>query len=841
MSHDPPALDQPEDTGPPDPVPGEILGSWRLLRILGEGGMSSVWLAERASGSPGNPVALKLPRPGPHAAALSERIAREREILAALNHPHIAPLLDAGILTTGQPYLVLQYVKGRHIDDYCRECALSIDKRLELFLQIAHAIAYAHSLLIVHRDLKPSNILVTDDGQARVLDFGIAKLLQNGEAIETRLTRLSGRALTLDYASPEQLAGRPVTVASDIYSLGVVLYELLSGVRPYKLRRDSQAALEEAILEVEPRPPSQLAVHRSLARTLRGDLDTIVLKALKKDPAARYSSMDAFADDVRRYTSNLPVTAQPDRLWYRLSKFFRRHWLAASVSAAMIALVLAGTALVAWQARVALAERRRAEEIKSFLVSSLLDSHSYWSGRPLTALELLHRVQSRLDGLKGADTNTRVQLLNIIAASMLSLQDTAGAESATVAAVREAVALRDNKHPQALRARLLRNWVRLFRGQFAGVRDEINDLLSAMHGSPEVLPEDLAGALRIRSNLALEENDSALAEASALEALHVAEARLGPHHNQSVLALVDLSLAYQAGGKRDLSIETCERARGRALEAYGGQWNHPNTLKARVACSQVFAAAGQHARALDEAERALRDSAELFGPSSRIVGINLLNLARLQLDAGYLAPAWRNADRAISVLREHFDRQSPGYGALVQFRGLVLLAQRKYGAALRDLTLSERLAVDSLGSSHPSALAARAHRAVALARAGHLIEAREAFESISQAGSRVALSSGLLEHYLGVVQRLADRPTQALELQLQALRAMPPAPAAETLRMQAALEIGLNHLALARLSNGVAALSPVVAWCRQTGRATPYCVEASAALHRSGHGSAAFE
>ena len=819
------------DTAGRAPVAGEALGSWRLLRMVGEGGMASVWLAERLDGAFGGPVALKLPHQGSRAGRLSEHLEREREILATLHHPNIARLLDAGILATGQPYLALEYVEGMHIDEYCRGRQLGLEPRLALFLQIAHAVAHAHNMLIIHRDLKPSNILVTGDAQVRLLDFGIAKLMDNGEARETRLTRLSGRALTVDYASPEQIAGRPVTVASDVYSLGVVLYELLADVRPYKLKWDSQAALEEAILEVEPRPPSEMAAQKARARALRGDLDTIVLKALKKAPAERYSSVEAFAEDIKRYTLNLPVRAQPDRKSYLLSKFIRRNRLAVAAAATVLITLLAGSGLVVWQELVALAQQRRAEEIKSFLVSTLLGAHAYWAGRPLSALELLHRVESHVYRLRGADAETRVELLNILAASMLSLQDTAGAESTAISAVRESTTLEPG-HPQALRAHMLRNWVRLFRGQYPEGRAEIDQLVLAMRRSPRTLPEDLAGALRIRSDLALEEGNFRLAESSALEALQIADDRLGPHHNQTVLALVELSLAYQAGGKVDAALEIVERAKRRALEAYSGQLTHPNVLKARSAYSQILAASGQRRLAIAEAELVMNDNSQLFGPSSRAVGLDLRNLARLQLDAGQLAPALQSADRAVSILREHFDPGSPGYGALIQLRGLIRLAAGRHAGALLDLTRSEEIAERWYDAAHPTARAARAHRALALARTGRLQEAQRILES---EWNGAALPAVCLPYYLGIVKRLAGRHKQALELQEEALRALPVTPAAETPRMLAALEIGLNYRALGRAENAARALSPVANWCRETSRLqAPYCEDALGSPHLVG-------
>jgi len=230
--------------------PSDSVGPYRLLRALGHGGMGEVWQAERADGALKRKVALKLPHVS-WAPGLAERFAREREILASLEHPNIARLYDAGFDPHGRPYMALEYVEGVPIDEFCKQRALPVEGRLRLLLQVADAVAFAHSRLVVHRDLKPGNILVTDEGHVRLLDFGIAKLMEGDSAQETALTRVGGRALTLDYASPEQIRGEPIGTASDVYSLGVVAFELLAGARPYKLKRQSAAALEEAISRLQ--------------------------------------------------------------------------------------------------------------------------------------------------------------------------------------------------------------------------------------------------------------------------------------------------------------------------------------------------------------------------------------------------------------------------------------------------------------------------------------------------------------------------------------------------------------------------------------------------------------
>src|SRR5215468_1261277 len=277
--------------------PGTMVGPYRLLREVGAGGMGTVWLAEREYGALRRHVAIKLPRGG-WALGVAERLEQERDALAALEHPNIARLYDAGT-DNGRPYLAMEYVDGSPIDSYAAENGLSVRERLELFLQVARAVSYAHAQLILHRDLKPSNILVSPTSGVRLLDFGAAKLLREESPTLSGLTLEVGRALSPDYASPEQIRGDRVTVASDVYSLGVVLYELLTGYRPYRLPRGPAATLEAAIATADV-PPASSRVSRDpkLHRLLRGDLDTILAKALKSEVSERYQSVEAFADDV---------------------------------------------------------------------------------------------------------------------------------------------------------------------------------------------------------------------------------------------------------------------------------------------------------------------------------------------------------------------------------------------------------------------------------------------------------------------------------------------------------------------------------------------------------------
>ncbi|MBB1088780.1 protein kinase [Lysobacter sp. SG-8] len=426
-------LSEPLVVPPAGPASGMEVGPYRLESLLGEGGMGQVWLASRADGLYQRRVALKLLRPGLTSQDLRLRFTREREILARLAHPNIARLLDAGVSAEGLPYLALEYVDGTPITDYCREHRTPLDQRLEMFRQVCDAVSHAHANLIVHRDLKPSNILVTPAGQVRLLDFGIAKLL-DGEAPAPEQTGTGMRAFTLHYAAPEQILGEPVTTMTDVYSLGVVLYELLADRKPYRLKRHSDAEWEEAILNADPVRPSQGVLQdtsaggerqalRRHSRRLAGDLDNIVLKALAKRPEQRYPSVEALSQDVGRYEAGRPVLAQPQRLGYRFRKYVGRHrW--ALATGLVVALVLSlSLGLVAWQARQAVAEAARAQAMQDFMIG-LFEDAGVREGEPLDVDRLLDGAVERGNLQLAQEPRARAELLGVIARLRLGLGDT---------------------------------------------------------------------------------------------------------------------------------------------------------------------------------------------------------------------------------------------------------------------------------------------------------------------------------------------------------------------------------------------------------------------------------
>lgn len=397
-----------------------VIGSYRLNRLLGEGGMGTVYLAERADERFEQQVALKLLSAQRPATELVARFIAERQMLAKLEHPNIARLLDGGETDTGVPYLVMEYVDGQAIDGWCDTRQLETRARIELFLDVCAAVDHAHRNLIIHRDVKPSNIAVTDGGQVKLLDFGIAKLLEADA--DLRLTRPSARVMSPLNASPEQVRGEPVTVATDIYALGVLLYELLSGVHPYAEHVTSPQDIERAICDTDPaRPSARLtgssdsaryrethqASPESLARALGGDLDNIVMKALEKTPERRYASVLEFADDLRRYLDGRPVLARPATLVYRAQKFVGRNRAATAVAAAAATALLVGGAVsvnrVTAERDAAVVAQRNAEAVSRFLQNIFRQAEPNTArGEPMTVIDLLdlgrQQVSEDLDG-----------------------------------------------------------------------------------------------------------------------------------------------------------------------------------------------------------------------------------------------------------------------------------------------------------------------------------------------------------------------------------------------------------------------------------------------------------
>jgi non-specific serine/threonine protein kinase/serine/threonine-protein kinase len=426
---------------------GDRLGAYRVIEQIGRGGMGIVYRATRDDGDFSHDVAIKLIDPGLHSEGILRRFRAERSILAMLNHPHIVRLLDGGSAPDGSPYLVMEHVVGTSLLDYCDTRRLGIDARIELFLQVCDAVQFAHQRLVVHRDLKSDNIVVTEEGSARLLDFGIAKLIAPETGLPAgTLTSPMQRLLTPDYASPEQIRGEPVSVASDIYSLGVVLYELLSGARPLKFETRTPEEVLRVVTQVDPIPPSAAAARspegdaarrrgettQRLRKRLAGDLDYIALRALEKDPARRYGSVEQLAQDLGRYRDGLPVLARGRSATYRVSRFVRRHRAGVIATSLVTLALIAGLIGTTWQANVARRERdlatRRFEDVRGLAHTMVFDLHDAIA--PLQgstrARELLVTSALRyLDRLRG-ESNGDPKLQSELAGAYFKIGDVQG-------------------------------------------------------------------------------------------------------------------------------------------------------------------------------------------------------------------------------------------------------------------------------------------------------------------------------------------------------------------------------------------------------------------------------
>ena len=398
-------LDEPAPTPLEASLAGMVVGAYTLRAPLGQGGMGSVWLADRTDGRYAGQVAVKLLNASLIGHDGEERFRREGSILARLRHPHIARLLDAGLSPLGQPYIVLEHVHGEPIDRYCESRGLSLEQRLRIFLEVAAAVAHAHANLVVHRDLKPQNVLVDGEGKVQLLDFGIAKLLASEPGEAGAVTREGESALTLEYAAPEQVTGGHITTATDIYSLGVLLCVLLTGRHPSGSAARTPAEWIKAIVDVEARPISELAAGSARPRyagSLRGDLDNILARALRKSQDERYPSVEAFADDLRRYLRHEPVSARPDTLGYRAAKFTRRHPIGVTTAIVAGAATVVFTAGIAWQAREARRQRdaahvqmARATAAREFM--QFLLSVAFPPGSDVSSGRLLEQAQAMIE------------------------------------------------------------------------------------------------------------------------------------------------------------------------------------------------------------------------------------------------------------------------------------------------------------------------------------------------------------------------------------------------------------------------------------------------------------
>jgi eukaryotic-like serine/threonine-protein kinase len=643
-------------------LPGRNIGAYKLISSIGHGGMGSVWLAERCDGRFERQVAVKFLNFA-LAATGAERFKREGCILGRLKDPHIAELIDAGVTPNGEPYLVLEHVDGSPIDDYCDGHSLDVNARIRLFLDVLGAVAQAHSNLIVHRDIKPSNVLVGNDGQVKLLDFGIAKLLTDdaNPSPPTALTMGGGPPMTPQFAAPEQITGEPITTATDVFTLGVLLFVLLTGQHPAGPRPHSTAELVKAIVDTLPsrasdvihsRDSESAAANRAttpekLRRQLRGDLDTIVGKALKKNPQERYASVTAFADDLRRYLRNDPITARPDSVVYRFRKYVQRHRIGVAVAAGLVLLLAGFSVIQAIELRRITRERDRADRIADFMTGIFVVSDpSERLGNSVTAREILDNASKEIGTGLSKDPGLQAQMMHVMgkAYMMLGLQTQAQALFDHSIEVGSGSLGPDN--PETLRTMRDLSWTLFQQGRLAEAEDLERRLLERQR---RVLGPDNPDTLGTMGQLATtlsERGNGAEAEKLGREVLEKTKRLRGPETRDTLVARDNLSIFLAIEGKLPEAVKLEQETLEIQLRVFGP--DNLRTISSMINLAGMQKDLGHDKEAEQQYRQALDLETRVLGPDQPETALTKYNLA------GLLARNGKTED-AFSLLRDAID------------------------------------------------------------------------------------------------------------------------------------------------------------------------------------------
>lgn len=717
-------------------VDGSVIGPYTLRRELGKGGMSVVWLAERTDAAHQRKVALKLPQiAGLKSSVILERFKRERSILSQLNHPHIALVLDAGVHAGNngqQPWLAMEYVDGKPIHEYCADKKLDIKSRLRLFLQVLEAVQHAHAQLVIHRDIKPSNVLVDVQGEVKLLDFGVAKLLETeGNTEETALTKFGGRAMTPQYASPEQIAGQPLGTASDVYSLGVLLYEILTGKLPYILKRDTPAALEEAILAAEIKRPSQIVAEKSQARELSGDVDTILLKSLQPTPLQRYLSAEAFSQDIQRHLNTLPILAQPASTRYRLRKLISRNRIAFIGATAVLLSFVVGLAATLWQANQAREQAARANEIKNFISSIFRESDPYFSGKPTsTTVEMLKMAEKRVDRELINQPNAVVELLGLIGESLSNLQQTDDASTVLLQAVALGTSQlpTGNLHTASAQANL--SVVQFHRGKADEAYQLATVAETALRAHGNAGGRARATALQVRAFIASQRRDDKTALEDSIAAVAANVAALGSQHSETILAVRQLAQTYHYFGKFMEARKSADEAYASARALYGADAANGLLVQTQSMLGRALVDVGELERGINELKQSAEAGVLVFGRGSDPVTADYDHLARAYGIFGNFAAAIKAQEESIAAAIEWESK-----GAGLSLRPLKYLKLARYQLQARQ-SVQAKFTVDEVvkfsrdaPATAPLQLESQATQGLQLAWLGNVVEARKVMEA----------------------------------------------------------------------------------------------------------------
>jgi serine/threonine-protein kinase len=692
-----------DDDHAPDARVGQEIGHYRILRELGRGGMGAVFLAERADGAFEQDVALKVMRYSFPDSELARRFSRERQILASLNHPNIARLLDGGVSATREPFLVMEYVEGLRIDDYCDERNLSTNERLQLFLKVCRAVSYAHQHLVVHRDIKPSNIIVVEDEQRKptpkLLDFGIAKLLDAEQAGEHTQTEM--RAFTPNYASPEQISGGQITTASDVYSLGVLLQDLLRGARPStnerKNRGDSVAETPGQKTLITNLPTDQSEENKraktSVRRFADAELENIISMARREDPARRYASAAQLAEDVQRYLDGLPVHAQKDSFTYRAGKFVRRNKVGVAAAAIILLTIVSGIIATIWQARraneqawIAAQERDRArveaakaERINAFLQNILGFSDTNWLSpnpdkkRDATIADALDEASRRAESELAGQPEVLASVWLTIGRAYMVQSRLDAAEIHLRAAVDIRRSVFGTEHQDTAQALVTLGELYIPKGNYGEAESLLREAVSIYRRARDAGNVSEKWFPLALTDLGIVQNykgESAASEASLLEALEVSANFTGADRAGRANMYANLALARRGQGDLDGAIAYQEKA----IEELGSLPGKPSSEWGVTHANLAFYVMmkGDYARSEALFQKALSFYHETVGEMNQMVSYARINFADNYYAQGNYRRAREEIDRAIAIQRQLLPDGHVDYGLSYTVLGKVL-------------------------------------------------------------------------------------------------------------------------------------------------------------------------
>jgi serine/threonine-protein kinase len=739
-----------DDTAQPSRI-GQVVGAYKIESEIGRGGMGAVYLASRADDAFDKKVAVKLIKRGFDTDEIVRRFRHERQILAGLEHPNITRLLDGGSTADGLPFLVMDYVAGKTFNRFADDQKLTVRERLTMFLDVCSAVAYAHQNLVIHRDLKPSNILVTDDGIPKLLDFGIAKLTASDAADQTlEKTANAFHALTPEYASPEQIGGMPVTTASDIYSLGVILYELLTGHRPYSFRSRTADEVSRVITDASPTKPSSICRARGLnvevqnpqavVRTLQGDLDNIVLMAMRREVNRRYSSVEQFAADIRRYLDGLPVIAQEDTFAYRASKFIKRNKAGVAAGPGIAISLVGGLIAASRQAKIASRQRdrarkeaRKAEKVNRFLQKMLSSADPRASGRDSRVTDILRMAAGSVETEFARQPDISADLNTTIGLTYLGLGDLAAAEKHLKSALDMRLDLFPRRSAEA--ATSLQNYGKLLamKGDLKGAEPLFREALETLVRLKGRNDTDVANVLDDLGYLRALAGDSESAVDLHTEELAIRRRILGEGHPDVARALGKIANVYSVMGCHQLSVPLHRESLRILREVYGPE--HPD-----VALSMLNLVRSILPTRPEESEKLSRDvhvmREKLLGSEHPDVAWSLYNLAFVLLTRDKLAEAEEMARTVLSRRGPNLPDEHPVVSSTVIVLGRTLLAKGSVAEALDSFETCLDLRERTLPGDHWLLATTRSFIGECLVRLGNADAGRrmlrDSYESLGE-------------------------------------------------------------------------------------------------------------